>query len=382
MITIENVIAIPGKGLIDAENHSPIVDSFLYRNVRNKPTHVRYNSKFIENVIPVRTIDNAYYGGMKINHFGHFMLESLSRLRNVKESRQKNIIWLNLNAKKDFSFWQKDMFKILGLDNYNHIVINEPTLIKSITIVKPGYVTSDYFLKEHSNFLSIIESTPKIGKKIWISKANIEGGWINESEVEQYLKNDGWEIYHPELDCIENQIRKLASAEIISGIEGSGFHTLIFVKNPKCKVKIFSKSVQDKLGTGKVNENYPLIALVKNIDQTIFYPRQIVISGEGINTKYLVNTADVLADLGCNRGLDFNYFFSFLDFKTECELNNPENLDKCINMIVSSSIYLHKNNLNKDIAYHLMKIASKLRPNGQGIKDVLKSWDPKLTIKG
>lgn len=367
---IYNVTAIPQKGLLD-ESKNPIEDSYLIRNINNK--------KKIINVIPTYmdtkiSLKNAYYAGFKIDHFGHFLLEGIARLYNAKNSGIKDIIWISQNGNEKFSSWQLDILKLLKLDNLNHIVISKPTHIESLDINEPGYIISNKFSMQHSNFLSVYSINKSTNRKLWLSRSKVTAGWVNESEIEKILEQNGWEIFVPEDYSIEEQLKKILSSEIVAGVEGSAFHTLILAKNPNCKIIIFSRRAQENINGNKVNDNYTLISSTKDLDQVEYYPEQIHLEGKGLNAKFLVNPAQVLNKLNIDYSHKFDYYkLVKIEHLKQKNIFKPDTINDCIDNIFKCSIYLNNNTKYQKDIIKVLELLVKLRPNGKLITRVLEN---------
>ncbi len=360
-----NIIAIPKQGLVYGDTKKAVNDSHLFRNIKNKEVIVTNITSYVE---AIETINFGYYAGFKSDHFGHFLLEGLSRLYHINKSNQQDIIWLTCMGSRKFTSWQVEILKLLGLDKLNHIIINKPTLIKKIEIVEPGYIISNLFTKKHNNFLSIYKKNILAKTKLWLSRSNIEGGWINEIEIEKILKKNGWEIFSPEKYSVKEQLEKIMSSEIVAGIEGSAFHILILGLNPKCEIIMFSRGSQ-----GIINDNYTLIANTKNFKQTVYHPEQLYLDGKGLKSQFVVNPNQVLNRLKIKETVKFDYY-KILDkeHKKNSSIQKPENLKECIDLLFLCSIYLDKNTKFKDEVLSIMKFLRKLRPDGKMILYTLK----------
>jgi len=300
----QNVLVSPKRGLLSIKNNKPIEQSFHYRGRGDLKV---FNMLPIFNP-PVFEIKDAYFAGFKFDHFGHFLLESLSRLYNVKASKTKNIVWVSPTNSIVFKPWQLEIFEILGLNNYNHIVVTEPTVVENIELYDQGYREWDLFNDKHNQFLSVYQSPPIIkNKKLWISRASVNGNWVNEPEIEQELIKNNWQIFHPEKYTVLEQLYQMLSSEIVAGIEGSGFHTLILSNNPKTKIIIFAKRATNYANGNIVNRNYLLISKVKKFNQREIYPEQYYVEEDGLSSRLLSNTQEVLNALNIESDLVFSF---------------------------------------------------------------------------
>ena len=367
----KGVILIPEKGVIDLEGYH-VEQGSLFRNingerivVNNMPTYEKEK----------RTIEDGYYAAFKNDHYGHFLLESLSRLYRARISPTKNIIWLRMHhARKEFRPWQKEILKLLGLDDFNHIVIDEATRVKKLYLPDPGYIISNTFTDEHCNFLSVYNKKIKKKKKLWLSRSRVDAGWVNEVEIEGILKNNGWEIFVPEEHSVQEQLDTILSAELVAGTEGSAFHALILADNPQCKVIIFSRRASDAVNGGKINDNYTLIASVKKLDQTVYYPNQIHLEGKGLKSKFLVNPKQVLQALNVPYEHQFDYYsFAKREQEKLKESYKIKSMRECIESLYSCGVYLKRHTDYRKEIIPLFELLDQLRPNGKKILSLLNS---------
>jgi len=292
-----NLIAIPRTALFDLTQDRFISESLHVRR-RNGAEQIFTNTNVAIDPSTTFQIEEGFYAGIKFNHFGHFLLESLSRLANLKSSGHTNVIWVSKTNNRIFSKWQIDIFHLLGIADYNHIVISEPTLISNVEVATQEYIIWDLFTPLHKRFLGIYKPVAKpSGRKLWLSREYVSGGWRDEQTIQNILIKNGWTIFHPEKYSITEQLEMMLTSDTIAGIEGSAFHTLIFAYEVKQKVMIFSRITKDKLKNHKVNENYRLIANCKNIDQIEYTIEQYPVYENGPKTESIVNCFDIFDKL-------------------------------------------------------------------------------------
>ena len=104
-------------------NNRPIKNALLIRHYMQ----VSYQAPYIK---PQKIInESCIYCGHMYDQFGHFILESLSRVWYIKENPEIAILWSK--GRKEFTNWQKEILEILGIKN-KIIFIYEPTKIKKI----------------------------------------------------------------------------------------------------------------------------------------------------------------------------------------------------------------------------------------------------------
>jgi capsular polysaccharide biosynthesis protein len=209
------------------------------------------------------------YGGILFGHYGHFLLESLSRVASFRFGVP--VVWHLASAdpkeRQRLFPWQQSIFNLLGVDTSTFRFVSATAVrIGSICVDRPGYVIPSEARAEHMKRLACFQASSVVpGRKIWLSrnklvdqKRKVEG----EAELERMLESAGWQIYSPERHPIESQLRDMTSAELLAGFMGSAFHTLILARNVATRLAIVTKG-------GAGNLNYTTIAQAMGLNQTI-----------------------------------------------------------------------------------------------------------------
>ncbi|WP_420429829.1 glycosyltransferase family 61 protein [Kordiimonas sp.] len=198
------------------------------------------------------------FGGYFFYHYGHFLLETLTRLWYFKQFPDVPVIWISFEG-DDFADWHVDLIRQLGATN-EIICLKHQTEVESLAIPEPGYVISSRYWDCQVDALAMVRGyAPKAGKKVWLSRSSLKKGVIlNESLLEECLTASGWTIYQPEAHSIADQVKMLADAEEIAGIEGSALHTLVLMPDYRGRVNIFDRvhvsdfeMIADKLGVSQ-----------------------------------------------------------------------------------------------------------------------------------
>lgn len=278
-----------GKGGVFDSNGVYLDSSMLERNWGKIITEPEFRN-------PVQYLPgtNIFGGYNFFGHYGHFLLESCSRLWFAKEHPEIPILWVLGHSLSEF---QIEILEILGLQN-RHIFIFEPTRVEHLSIPEPGYRIQDQFCGVHKNFLAAWEHFGnEQNKRVWLSRTGLaknKGRVLNEPLIEQRLKVEGWKIFQPECHTVSEQLKVLSGAKHLAGFMGSAFHSLILLKRPPERITIFSRGME--------NRNYSTIALAKNLNQEIITLPLKFGSNKGASTISSVqNLAIILDTLGVEK---------------------------------------------------------------------------------
>lgn len=202
------------------------------------------------NVIPedyplpeeVPTLEGDFlYLGHYPSGFGHFLLESTARLWHLRENGTAYTAALMLKPRKlapDTVERQLRSFaELCGLKLPPMIWPDKPVRLLRLTVPQQGCGALELMLgaPEYRDMIvgHFAADVPAKGaKKIYISRSALDsthGSLIEEDKLEALLKDEGFEIYHPQDHSFRDQIAQYKAAEVIVGLDGSAFHALALV---------------------------------------------------------------------------------------------------------------------------------------------------------
>jgi hypothetical protein len=213
-------------------------------------------------VEPTRRIDAAVYAGVLYGHYGHFLLESMGRLWYENLDHDTSVVWVAGTTDR-FTPWMCEMLDRLGVGGERIIVDGASGSLEVGELLVPdqGFEVHRYL---HPWMLSRLACTsarpPRRGSKLWLSRSRLGplAGVDEEAQLEARLERKGWTVVHPEELTLAEQIELLAHARHIAGIEGSAFHTLLFVHGFRGTIDLLTRHD---------NPNFELIAEVAGWDQ-------------------------------------------------------------------------------------------------------------------
>jgi len=204
------------------------------------------------------------FGGYLRTHYGHFLLETLSTVWALREHAHLPIVWIPLGGETQWLDWQLEILDILGISRKRHIINCGDTNYERMLVAEPGYEVQRSFHAVQEAALAQIAPAPVIrGKCLWLSRGGLsspEGALVNESELEAELQARGWSIFIPEGQTIARQLEEISSAQIVSGIAGSAFHSVMLLRHvPAILMPVFTRIPK--------NENFETIRRRKGFEQ-------------------------------------------------------------------------------------------------------------------
>jgi len=211
-------------------------------------------------------LDGHYlFCGRAFPHFAHFIGEGLARIWYAKQHPELTLVWAGADG---YLPHQREMLDIIGVQN-PAIFVQEPTELESLVVPSQGHVMPTFYAPYFLETLGVVEPAPIIkGKKTYISRAHGQGGgYINEGALEALLRQEGWEILHPEELPVAARFDLLSSSEIVLMVEGSAMTSFLFFR--ELYAKVFTLCRNDPKLTGydiSFRDYFGAIARDKGLD--------------------------------------------------------------------------------------------------------------------
>jgi len=231
--------------------------SFQYRNAKNQ--ECKYNIVFEKGTPKLQkkiqgTLFSLLTGGAGNFNYWHWIFDVLPRLGIIEKQNILNDIdfFLFPDVRKKF---QKESLDLLGIEESKRLssLTCRHMCAKRIISVDHPYVLTNDATRDIQNIPSwIIEwlrkkfiisskSNKDLPKKIYINRKdsvydskNIRK-IINENEVVEFLKKNGFEsIVLSELS-FEDQVKLFMNAEVVTGLHGAGYANIVFC-SPNTKI--------------------------------------------------------------------------------------------------------------------------------------------------
>lgn len=232
---------------------------------------------------PDLVLPRAIYGGMLVDHFGHFLTESLARLWYAAVEPDLPIL-LTLPQRLTLPRvepWQAEVLDLLEIRE-RVIPLTRLTQVATACVPDPGYEIQYTFAEEQARFLGRIPWRPRAGRKLWLSRAGLGGpNQAAQAAIDAALRSDGWEVVHPEKLGLRQQLALYAQAGRLAGEEGSALHAVMFLTG--CEGMRLDMLVRDpRQGPAQVNANQTTICTRRGIDlRRHWVPGEVVTQREG-----------------------------------------------------------------------------------------------------
>lgn len=257
----------------------------------------------------------AYGGFLYRGHYGHFLIESMSRMwRLLKEGEFDKIFFHAHPSTVAPCRIGEFMFSKMGIPLDRIKVITKPIRFSKITIPTPSLrlgAEEAYF--SHRNVCALIADSvlgdyfdrPQPGcRPIYFSRTKFKARPVfGEAELESQLRENGWEIVFPETMSVEDQIRIARKSNVYCGVIGSAMHNLIFSR-PSTKVIYLEREPSQKSTYNTLEALDKVIGL-----DASYIPTNV--SSHTMAGPFLINP---------NTALEYLYSHGLISKKTEVDM--------------------------------------------------------------
>ena len=279
---LKSAVIVPSKerGLVQPCGVFNSQKNYCYDGVlwRGKPLMVPPEKPVAEDIAE-RLEGNYLWGGAIHAHFGHFLVETLGRVWGygaVKEKIDGVLFVEKRDAEADgddravrwhtedtpvLKGFQHEIFLQLGIDVPIGLVA-APTRVESLWVPGQGFgmgamaVGTPAFREfVQGSFGKDIE--PEGPERLYLSRTAYgarRGGVIGEALIEERLKQDGYEVFHPQKADLRTQIARYKAARDVIALDGSALHLLAMVVRPDQNIAMIrrrsspiSRGIEDHL---------------------------------------------------------------------------------------------------------------------------------------
>ncbi len=199
----------------------------------------------------VQYIDkDVYYIGMFIKHWGHFLLESTTRLwylihLNDEEKKKMTFVYFGTKLKKNYL----EFFNLLGIHSDQLLYIDSPTKFKSVLVPDVASELTCFYTKEFNEVFDYIAAQVPADKykKIYFTRTQFcrtgdvsQNECRGEEEIEKIFRKNGYKIFAPEQLTLKKQIALIKGCQEFASLNSSNSHNLIFA-NKDCRACLVNK---------------------------------------------------------------------------------------------------------------------------------------------
>lgn len=191
----------------------------------------------------------CYFLGNLLPHWGHFLLDGISRLwflLHLPNDLRKELKFICYDNHMPTWGWQ--ILSAFGINESNLIFMKKGMLVKNLIMPLESYRTH---ISASSEFQCVFDTIRdfycnrldiKPTRKVYLSRRNqLARKLSNEALIESLLSSEGYEIIIPESLSVAEQVQLAASCKILIGTTGSGLYLAAFQKQGTSTIVLHPK---------------------------------------------------------------------------------------------------------------------------------------------
>ena len=189
------------------------------------------------------------WGGVLWAHFGHFLVESTSRLWGLAHLQRdvRGVLFVpkRPTVGNEVRGFQKEFLDLMAPGLRIHVA-TDPTRVAELVVPGQGFGlgkitrgTGKYRNAIHSRFARDV--APQGPEKLYISRSGLglgKGGLLGEEHLEDLLVAEGYTVFHPQDHTLKEQIARYKAARKVIAADGSALHLFAMVGRPDQKLAI------------------------------------------------------------------------------------------------------------------------------------------------
>ncbi len=194
--------------------------------------------------------EEVIFGGVLMDHFGHFFVESLSRLWYVMQHRDKGqkIVFITNGS---FRPWMGNFLEYLGIAGERYSVLDHPVRFSSVLVPDESvHSWGHFFTREYCEIYACIRGKvqPSPYKKIYLTHRafNNQVTCCNEKYFEDFFSARGFKVLSPEKYSLQEQLSFLKGAEEVACMVSTLSHLILFAE-PQTRLIMLTRTNDEVL---------------------------------------------------------------------------------------------------------------------------------------
>lgn len=205
---------------------------------------LRFGGSYQINEIEKRD-ETVVYCGMFMKHWGHFLVEVVSRLWYFLEhddGRSKYVFVVEENKVEEIKGNYLRFFQLIGIADRLEF-INRPICFKQVIVPDLGYCRMKYYSNQYKNIFDTVaknamDTKPLVNRtsKIYFSRGHFQkavGSEIGSDFLDHYFELNGFTILYPEELTLEEMICYIRNADVCATPSGTLPHNYLFAQDKK-----------------------------------------------------------------------------------------------------------------------------------------------------
>lgn len=223
-----------------------------YVSLSGIPTRIQNSYPFDT---PEYRDEKVVYCGYLVNHWGHFLVEAVTRMWYALEqdpSIDKYVFFLNENEERVLKGNYKEFFVLLGIWDKLEL-ISKPTTYREVVVPQTAFHCMSYYSPKYLAIFDAIADHAAVDpswtayEKIYFTRSHFakENGYeFGLDSLDDYFQRNGFQILAPEQIPLAQMIFYLRNAGEIASMSGSTPHNMLFGCNGQ-KLTIIERLVMN-----------------------------------------------------------------------------------------------------------------------------------------
>lgn len=292
-----------GYGVLDA--NGKFVKSSRQMRYKNSQFYPRVNPA--KQKINYEDIDVIYLGNL-YDHFGHFMLEHLTRTYVLGDPKYQSMkcVFVNNRKFKEIDNYIFQFMDLLGVKRDDLIILDDSRQFKSVTIPQQSFNLPVCISREYGQIFQNMAANVPSGhgaEKIYLSRTALrERRTFNEEQIENIFRKNGYKVVHPETLSLDQQVAAVKNCKSLAGLAGSALHHSLFMPQGGEVIQI----KRNKIARDNCGVQY-LLNQANNLDFTYIAGSIEQFESEHFtDTPQIVGITPELKQFFDDRGFDYN----------------------------------------------------------------------------
>lgn len=186
--------------------------------------------------------ETVVYCGYLVNHWGHFLIEGVTRLWYFLEndpSVDKYVFFLDENEEREIRANYREFLELLKIWDKLEI-INKPTTYREVIVPELGIRCRSSYIPQLVKVFDTIadnvvpEPSWETPEKLFYSRSQFAKGIPFEfgfDTIDNFFEKNGYTILYPEKVPLSRMIHYIRNARVVATLSGSLPHNMLFARN-------------------------------------------------------------------------------------------------------------------------------------------------------
>lgn len=191
---------------------------------------------------PIYKDEKVVFCGYLVNHWGHFLVEAITRLWYALEQDptiDKYVFFFDEHQVREIKGNYKEFFDLLKIGDKVE-VINVPTTYREVVVPEPAFFCMRYYSQKFLDIFDYIAENITVDpswntyEKIYFTRSSFAKGNNYDfglESLDSFFRNNGYFLLAPETVTLSQMIYYIRNASEIATISGSVHHNLLFGRN-------------------------------------------------------------------------------------------------------------------------------------------------------